>query len=253
MLVKRYLSSLSKKNFFAVPVFVLSLIFWGAVAALAADTQGGFVRSFGGGDFKTNQDASKYEIPEDGQYKITPRSQNSLVSTQFALPEEAWGYREWIVTANVNLSVAGAGVGLWNDGGGYALLLFPDGSGFMRYYEGKDVSWSADVNVANYACPARVSLTRDANGTMLGRVNDVIVAARVLPFDMKDNAPPLVKTVSFVTQAPAPPDNRKTAKTSDSAQGAQAIYDGLDVQAWGLRPSASVFDAPDAPNEPDVE
>jgi hypothetical protein len=204
-------------------------------AGRAAEPQAGYSRTFGAADFRTNQDALKYEIPENGRYKIIPRSTNSTVATQFQLPEDAWRYREWVVTANVSSSeMAGAGVSVWNDEGGCALLIFPDGSGFMRYYAGRDAAWTAEIKIANFSYPARISLARDANGSMLGRVNDIIVAARIVPLDLKNMKPSLIKSVAFSTSS--------TAGRGKSA----AFYESLDVQAWGLTQSGNLFGTPGA-------
>ncbi|MDR3321794.1 MAG: hypothetical protein LBS93_05035 [Synergistaceae bacterium] len=228
-----------KRRFYVAPAlavcFLLAALFPPAPAR-AAEPQGGYSRSFGTADFRTNQDALKYEIPENGRYKIIPRSRNSTVSTRFPIPDNAWGYREWIVTAKVSSAEgAGAGVEVRNDEGGYALLLFPDGSGSMRYYAGKSAVWAAEIKVAGFSLPARISLTRDVNGSMLGKVNDVIVAARILPLDLKNIDPPPIKSVAFCTSSPA------------GRGSAEAVYEGLDVQAWGVKTNRSLFEAPSAP------
>jgi hypothetical protein len=203
-----------------------------AGASLASDAGGPparFERSFGAGDFKTTQDALKYEIPENGRCKVIPRSRNGVVWTRFALPEDSWKYKEWSVTASVNSSEgSGAGVGMWNDDEGCTLTIFPDGRGVMQYYEGRRATWSAEVRVANFAYPARISLERDINGSVIGRVNTAIVAVKLEPADLKKTELPPVKSVSFSTHAPA-------------AAGRGAVYDGIDVRAWGLGRTRDLF------------
>jgi hypothetical protein len=196
-------------------------------ACLAAEAGGAgaerFERSFGIGDFKVNQDALKYETPENGMYKITPRAGGAVVWTSFALPESAWRFKEWTVTAVVNSSErSGAGVGLWSGENCYALFLYPDGRGVMRYYEGKKAIWGTEVRVANFAYPVRVSLSRDANGSMLGLVNGAVVATRLFAADLKRTNIPAVTSVSFATLSQAKPEN------------ASVLYEKLDVEAWGL-------------------
>jgi hypothetical protein len=198
----------------------------GAAFAAASDVPGNgrFTHSFGPESFAVTRDAVKLEAPQDGMFKVAPRNRNNVVWTRFQLPDTAWRHREWSVTALVNSSSsAGGGVGAWYDDGGYVLLLFPDGQGFMRYYEGKSVAWSAEVKVANFAWPARLSLARDVNGSIIGRVNDAVIGARLVPVDLKRRALPMVKSVSFVTQA-----------TSGSGSG-YALYERLDVEAWDAR------------------
>jgi hypothetical protein len=203
---------------------VFACLFYAGVV-FASDVPGAqerFELSFGQGDFRVTQDAVRYELPENGMYKIIPRSRNSMVWTQFPLPENASRYKEWTVTANVNSSEgAGAGVGVWYDDGGYMLLFFPDGRGLMRYYEGKSVGWSSEIKVANFAFPAKVSITRDVNGSMIGRVNEAIVAVRLVGVDLKKTKLPMVKSVSFATLS-----------QGQSGTGS-ATYERLDVQAWG--------------------
>jgi hypothetical protein len=217
-------------------VIVIAVISLGAYPGLAGAAPAGgpdrFERVFGIGDFKVTQDAAKYEIPENGMYKIMPRSKNTAVWTQFPLPESAWRYREWLVTASVNSSEgAGAGVGAWGDEGGYALMLFPDGRGTMRYYEGRKATWSVDFKAANFAFPAKVSLSRDSNGSVIGRVNDVAAAVRLIPVDLKKTVLPMVKSVSFATLSSA------------SSDRSGAVYESLGVQAWGQSQTGKLFDS----------
>ena len=196
-------------------------------ACFAAEPPGApdarFERSFGTADFKVNQDALKYETPEGGMYKVTPRMGNAVVWTRFALPESAWRFKEWTATAVVNSSErSGAGVGLWSGENCYVLFIYPDGHGAMRYYEGKKTVWGAEVKVANFAYPAQVSLRRDSNGSMLGMVNGAVAASRLFAVDLKKTGIPTVTAVSFATFSQAKPDN------------ASVIYEKLDVEARGL-------------------
>jgi hypothetical protein len=182
-----------------------------------------FERSFGTSDFKVNQDALKYETPENGMYKVTPRVGNAVVWTRFALPESAWRFKEWTATAVVNSAErSGAGVGLWSGENCYVLFIYPSGQGVMRYYEGKKTTWGAEVKIANFAYPARVSLRRDSNGSMLGMVNEAVVATRLFAADLKRANIPTVTAVSFATFSQAKPDN------------ASVLYEKLDVEARGL-------------------
>jgi hypothetical protein len=192
-----------------------------AVSAAVSEKQERFSYRIGADNFTVTRDAVKLESPENGMFKIMPRVRNSIAWTQFPLPESAWRQREWAVTAGVFSSAgAGAGVGMWGDDGGYALILFPDGRGFMRYYEGKNAVWSDEVKTANFSWPARLSLARDTNGSVIGRVNGAIVGVRLLGVDLKKRALPMIKSVSFATQA-------------SGTDGGYALYESLDVEAWG--------------------
>lgn len=207
--------------FFSVAAIALATSVSLSAASDATGGEGRFRHSFGADNFAVTRDAVKLEAPQDGMFKIAPRGRNNAVWTYFQLPDDARRHREWSVTALVNSSSgAGGGVGMWYDDGGYVLLLFPDGQGFMRYYEGKRVAWSAEVKAANFAWPARLSLVRDANGSVVGRVNDAVIGARLIAVDLKRRALPLVKSVSFATQA-----------ISGSGSG-YALYERLDVDAW---------------------
>jgi hypothetical protein len=112
---------------------------------------------------------------------------------------------------------------MWYDDGGYVLLFFPDGSGFMRYYDGKSVAWSVEVKAANFAWPARLSLVRDINGSVTGRVDDAIVGARLLPVDLKRLALPNVKSLSFATQ------------NLPGSNSGYALYERIDAEAFGAK------------------
>jgi hypothetical protein len=195
-----------------------------------------FKRSFGTGDFKVNRDALKHETPENGMYKVTPRVGNAVVWTRFALPEDAWRFKEWIATAVVNSSEgSGTGVGLWSGENCCVLFMYPDGRGVMRYYEGKKTVWGTEVKTANFSYPARISLFRDSNGSMLGMINGAVVASRLLAVDLKKTNIPKVTAVSFATFSRAKPEK------------ASVLYERLDVEAWGLSDLAKELDT--APGE----
>jgi hypothetical protein len=208
--------------FFCAIACLLAIVATAAAAAPnVSETQGRFSYRIGADNFTVTRDAVKLESSENGMFKIMPRIRNSIAWTQFPLPESAWRQKEWVVTAGVSSSVGtGAGVGMWGDDGGYTLVLFPDGRGFMRYYEGKNAVWSAEVKAANFSWPARLSLVRDTNGSVIGRVNGAIVGVRLLGVDLKKRALPMIKSVSFATQA-------------SGTDGGYALYESLDVEAWG--------------------
>jgi hypothetical protein len=211
----------------AVFISLASFLFTAAAALAASDapeTPARFSYSIDARNFTVTRDAVKLEAPQDGMLRVAPRARGSVVWTHFPLPEESRGHREWIVTASVGASAgAGGGVGMWYDDGGYVLLLFPDGNGYMRYYDGKSVLWSAEVKAANFAWPARLSLVRDVNGSVTGRVDDAIVGARLLPVDLKRRALPKVKSLSFVTQ------------NLPGTNSGYALYEKLDAEAYGAK------------------
>lgn len=181
-------------------------------------------------DFRANRDAVKYEIPENGIYKIVPRTKNTGLWTHFLLPDAARNYAEWAVTANVRASEGPAvGVGLWNGDDGYALFVFPDGNGFFNCYEKKKPVWTDAFVVANLAFPARVTIERDANGSMMARINGTVVSARLLDVDYKKPKATGVTSVSFATHS------QKTVA------GYPALYESLYVQGWGAREAQSLF------------
>ena len=199
---------------------------WAASGEAAAQER--FRHRIGAESFTVTRDAVKLETPENGMFKVMPRVRNSIAWTYFPLPESAWRQRECVVTASVNSSSgAGGGVGMWGDDGGYVLLMFPEGHGFMRYYKGKSAVWSVDVNAVNFSWPAQLSLALDTNGSVVGRVNGAIASVRLQGLDLKKKALPMIKSVSFATQA------------SSSANAGYALYESLDIEAWGQENSLS--------------
>jgi hypothetical protein len=196
-----------------------------ALGASAADIvqSAGVEYTFGASDFMLNRDAVKEEARDNELCRVTPRLANSMVFSHFALPEGEQGRVEWTVTASVAESKgSAAGVGLWSADNGYVLCAYPDGSCFLRSYEGKKISWSQDVKVIGFEYPADLTIQVDVNGSVLGKVDNVIVAAMVVvSADLKKKSSPQMTSVSFVTNSP-----------NDRA-GAPVYYKSLSARASG--------------------
>ncbi|GHV28689.1 hypothetical protein FACS1894167_06420 [Synergistales bacterium] len=212
----------------AVLIIVCNFVLFGdfpasAAAQLGAQTSGElFERSFAGGDFMTNRDATKYEQPENGLYRITPRAKNISLWTRFALPDEVSRYKDWTVTASVNSAEGtGAGAAIIYGDNSYVLLIFPDGRGSLKYYEGKKETWKADFSVRNFAFPVRLSISRDANGSVIGSVNGIFATSLISEPDLKKTGLPAVTGAAFFTQSPG------------NTSGSGALYERLDVTARG--------------------
>lgn len=215
-----------------IVLFVPLLLFAFVSAAGAADAPSAserYVRSYSIRDFKLNQDSLKYEVPENAAYRITPRLKKTEVLTSFGVPQESQGYLEWVATAIVRGSDGpAAGIGLWGAGDGYVLYLFPDGSGAMRQYQDKKSVWSKEIKIANFAYPANLTLWRDANGSVIAKVDGVVVAARLFDVDVKAPKTPKITSVSFVTR-------------SSEKVGGSVFYEKLDIEAWGTKGIANLF------------
>ena len=210
-------------------LLVLALVLFGSSCLFAADpaavTGERFKRSFDTKDFRLNQDGLKYEVPENAAYKIIPRLKNAEIWTHFPIPAEAGSYLEWIVTAIVRASDGpAAGVALWGESNGFALYVYPDGRGFLRQYEGKKSVGTKEFTVQNFAYPANLTIWRDANGSIVAKVDDVVVAVHLLDVDVQTPKTTGVTSVSFATIA------------SGAANGKNGVsYERLDVEGWGKR------------------
>lgn len=179
-------------------------------------------RVFGAEDFKIGQDALKYERPDSGMFKIMPRLQDSAVFTRFNIPDETALCKEWLVSATVYSSESpAAGVGLWNGDKGYVFYVFPNGRSRFEYREGNNTTWVSEAAVSGFAFPSKISIERDAGGSVIARVNGVIVSARVLEVNLKKAKPEAITAVSFVTRS-----------TPDKS-GAAAYFEKLEVTARG--------------------
>ena len=191
----------------------------------AEQSSPGWQQKFTVKDFKFNQNALRYEIPEGSLYKIMPRLRDSMASTHFQVPLNASSLLQWEVTATVaDSDNTGAGVGLWSgDNQGYVFYLFPQGDGFIRYVDGKKAIWTAEIFVRNFSYPARMTIVRDPNGSVVAKVNDIIVALRQYDADLTAAAPDKITSVSFVTIS------------SPKAAGFPAYYESLEARAWGER------------------
>lgn len=212
------------KKFFLALALVLLASSCLCAADSAAVTAERFQRSLGANDFRLNQDALKYEVPENGAYKIIPRRKNSEVWTNFPVPSETRSYLEWIVTAIVRASDGpAAGVALWGENDGFSLCVYPDGRGLLRRHEGKKAVWTKEFTVQNFAYPANLTIWRDANGSVVAKVDEAVVAAHLLDVDAQKPKTTEVISVSFATRA------------AGSKSGASASYERLDVEGWGTR------------------
>ena len=134
---------------------------------------------------------------------------------------------QWEVTAVVaDSDSTGAGVGLWSGDNGYVFYLFPQGDGFFRYVEGKKAIWTAEIRTWNFSYPVRMTIVRDPNGSVIAKVNDIIVASRLFNADLAAPAPDKVTSVSFVTISSA------------KSAGHPVFYESLEARAWGERRSS---------------
>ena len=225
------------KKIFACLAIVTALLSSFPHAAFAADAPGQperYKRSFVFKDFRMNQDAVRYEVPENGAYKIMPRLKNIAVWTNFQVPTADQAKLEWSVNAVVRSSEgSAAGVGLWMGDNGYCFYLYPDGKGSLQHYEGKKSVWRSNVEIKNFRYPASVRLRRDANGSILAEVDGMVAAVRLLAIDIKEPKLSNVTSVSFATHSPA----------SLPARGsAAAIYERLEVEGWGVKAAEDRFD-----------
>ncbi|MDL2264555.1 hypothetical protein LJC31_07880 [Synergistaceae bacterium OttesenSCG-928-I11] len=218
------------KKFFLILAFALfssSCLFAADTAEVPAER---FKHSFDAKNFKLNQDGMKYEVPENAAYKIIPRLKNTEIWTNFPVPSEAKSYLEWVVTAIVRGSDGpGAGVALWGESDGFALYVYPDGRGLLRQYEGKKPVWTKEFSVKNFAYPANLTIWRDANGSIVAKVDGIVVATKLLDVDVRKPQTTEVTSVSFATRA------------TGGKSGASASYEKLDVEGWGTRDTSHLF------------
>ena len=223
------------KKIFRILLLVLALVLSASSPLLAADTGASpderFRRTFDARDFRLNQDGLKYEVPENAAYKIIPRLKNTEIWTHFAVPSEAKSYLEWTVTAIVRGSDGpAAGVALWGESDGYALYVYPDGKGMLRQYEGKKPVWTKEFSVQSFAYPANLTILRDANGSVLAKVDDAVVAVKLLDVDVRKPKTTDVVSASFAT------------RRAGGRDGASASYERLDVEGWGTRDVSRLFE-----------
>jgi hypothetical protein len=207
---------------------VLSILLFTSSCLFAADAAAPqseqFKRSFGIKDFRLNQDGMKFEVPENAAYRISPRLRNTEVWSGFPVPSEAKSYIEWIVTATVRGSDGpAAGVALWGESDGFALYVYPDGKGLLRQYENRKAVWTKEFSIENFAFPADLSIWRDANGSVIAKVDGIVVALKLLDADMRKPKTTDVTSVSFATRA------------TGGKTGGAAVYEKLDVEGWGTR------------------
>jgi hypothetical protein len=182
-----------------------------------------FRAAFTAKDFKENRDAIKSEVPDDGAYRIVPRTANANIRTSFPIPENEQTYAEWVVTARLrNSKGSAAGVGMATGAGDYAAYVYPDGRGMLWYSDGKKSEWTSDFTIKNFAFPANISLWRDANGSVILRINGAVAAVRLITVDLKVSDTSPVKSVFFATR-------------SKDSSGAFAVYEAIAVEGWGAR------------------
>lgn len=190
-----------------------------------------YVHAFTTKDFKLNQDGLKYEVPENGAYRIVPRLKSSEIWTHFPIADEHSSYLEWRVTSVVRAAEnPAAGVAIWGETTGYALYVFPDGKGYLRQYENRKSVWTANFTVTNFSYPANLTLWRDANGSIIAMVDGTVVAVKLFPVDVKTPATEKIASVSFATCSTA------------SKTGSPVFYEKLDVEAWGKKAVVDLFD-----------
>lgn len=193
-----------------------------AGAAVCAD-EPSYRAVFEKGSFKLNRDALKSEVPEGDIYRISPRVSNAGVWTFFPVTKEAAGYLEWEVKGHVRSSDGlAAGVGIRGAESSWSIFVFPDGHGMMREHSGKKLLTGRDFTVEGLFFPFTLSLCRDGNGSVIGRVNDCVVAAVIRPLDMSSAAPSEVTAVAFAT-------------LKADGNGTNAAYERLEVSAKGVK------------------
>ena len=206
---------------------LLMLIFADAGTADSAGVEkeppGRFRAAYTAKDFRENRDAVKSEIPDDGAYRIVPRIANADIRTNFPIPEGEQAYSEWVVTARLRSSKGpAAGVGMTTGAGDYAAYVYPDGRGALWYSDGEKSEWTSDFTIKNFAFPANISLWRDANWSVILRVNGAVAAVRLVTIDLKVSETSPVKSVFFATR-------------SKDSSGAFAVYEAIAVEGWGTR------------------
>ena len=229
--MKRILTGFTMIASLAVLLFSLHSV---VLAADSTEQPERYKRDFAFRDFRTNQDAMRYEIPENGAYKIMPRLKNTAIWTQFQIPTTEQPKIEWSVKAVVRSSEgSAAGVGLWMGNNGYCFYLYPDGKGSLQYYEGKKSTWRTSVEIKNFRYPASLRLRRDANGSILAEVDGMVAATRLLAIDVKEPKLSNVTSASFATHSPAAmPARGNTGVT----------YERLEVEGWGLKATEDRFE-----------
>ncbi len=195
-----------------------------AVAAVPENAQQDTYRyTFGQNDFRVNQDGKKYQVPENGAYKVVPRIAEIPVWTYFQIPEAEQMRKVWIATATVRSSDGPAGgVGIGDAKSEYAFCVYPDGSGSLSHYAGRRRTWAQNVHIQNFSYPALLTLWRDENGNVIAMVNGTVVATRLFEIDMKKPKAEKVTHAFFATHAP-------------TRAGTAIYYESLHLEGKGTR------------------
>lgn len=174
-------------------------------------------------NFHYNQDSIRYEAPDSGAFRISPRLKNTDVWTRFEVPSDQAKLTEWRATAQIRGSDGpAAGVALVGPEASISLVLFPDGHGSLRIHEGRKISRDVPFNIAGLTFPATATIWRDFNGSAIAVVNDAIVASILNETDF--SSPKLfdVSAAAFVT-----------ISDRSSSDRASAFYDKLTIEAGG--------------------
>lgn len=226
----------SSRCFYLVSACVLCVLLFGtALFAAEPPVQADrYEKVFGIRDFRMNQDGLRYEMPENGACKILPRLKNTAVWTHFQVPSKERARSEWNVKAVVRRSEgSAAGVGVWMGDKGYSFYLYPDGRGSLQYYEGRKSVWRSSVEIKNFTYPANLSLRRDANGSIIAEVDDMVATTKLFAIDVKEPRLNDVTSVSFSTHSPA---------SMSGQSGAAVFYERLEVKAWGTQKTPETVD-----------
>lgn len=199
-----------------------------AILALAATSACAYERVYDSRDFKLNQDSIKYEVPENGAYKIIPRMKNADVWTRFVVPDDASKLADWSATAIVlGVDGASAGIAYFGDTAAAVLTVAPGGAGVLREISGRKTVWKQEFKIENFAYPANLTLRRDGNGSFIAEVDGRYVAARLMPVAVGEMKAWPVRSVSFAT------------RTDGERKNAYVSYERLEVKADGASTSAS--------------
>lgn len=178
-------------------------------------------------NFRYNQDSIRYEAPDSGAFRISPRLKNTDVWTRFAVPSDQAKLTEWRATAHIRGSDGPAvGVALVGAEASISLIVFPDGRGALRTHEGRRVAQETEFTITGMTFPAAAMIWRDGNGSAVAVINDAIVASIVSGADFSSPKTFDVEAAAFVT-----------VSDGSSSDRASAFYEKLTVEAGG-RPRA---------------
>lgn len=202
----------------AIVFFMCALVMMSALSAEAADT---YSRVYMGKDFRQTRDSIRSESPMDGGVQVVPLIRDVDVMTQFSVPDDARGLCEWRVSAVIR-SAAGTrtGVVMRTDDRIWTLSISNNGEGSLRSFSGKKLVDRHDFAAKNISWPMTLTIWRDMNGSIVGRINEAVVAAVIYEYDA---AGPKISDVLSIG----------ISTTSDGSPNAHALYDRVEVSGSG--------------------